>query len=166
MTARRLAVLVSVLTVAVTAAGSAPSSAAELGFFGWGVRGGVSIDPDQVFGGVHFELGEFSEGVLFRPNVELGVGDDETVLSVNGAVLWLLPRSSGQWRPYIGGELGINHREIDRPEPFGDRDETDLAINFAGGVETTRKGGGRLMLEGKIGLAEKPRVKLLLGWTF
>ncbi|MDH3283826.1 MAG: hypothetical protein OEQ13_03735 [Acidobacteriota bacterium] len=157
-------VALTMILLALVSVGSA--SAQEIGFFGWGPRVGISADPDQLFGGVHFELGDFAENVLFRPNVEVGFGDDETVLAVNAAVHWLIPRRLQRWRPYVGGEVGLNHREIDRGGRFKDIDDTDIAINVVGGFETERGGGSRMLLEGKVGLAERPRIKLLVGWTF
>ena len=49
---------------------------------GPGIRGGVSIDPDQFYFGGHFETGELVDGVHFRPNVEAGLGNDLTLVGL------------------------------------------------------------------------------------
>jgi len=144
---------------------AADSSAAEIGFFGWGLRGGISSDPDQAVVGVHFDLGEFADRVLFRPNADFGFGDDETVITANAAVHWLPAQTWDKWQPYVGGEIGLNHRDIDR-DHGRDKNETDLALNAVGGVDRVRPGGAKLSFEIKIGLAEEPDLKLLVGWTF
>ena len=50
---------------------------------GFGVRAGASVDPDQFYGGVHFETRELVEHLRFRPNLEVGVGDDVTLFAIN-----------------------------------------------------------------------------------
>ena len=58
-------------------AGNAPGIRWE----GWGPRVGVSFNPDQFWGGVHFNLGYFARDVRFRPSVTIGFGDDVTLLT-------------------------------------------------------------------------------------
>jgi hypothetical protein len=41
-----------------------------------GVRGGVSVDPDQVYIGGHLETVRSSSGSSSRPNLEVGFGDE------------------------------------------------------------------------------------------
>jgi len=45
-----------------------------------GVRAGVSGDPDQFHFGGHVETKPLAESLRFRPNVEMGVGNDVTVI--------------------------------------------------------------------------------------
>ena len=48
-----------------------------------GVRAGVSADPDQFYFGGHFETAPLVDRLHFRPNVEIGVGDNVTLVAVN-----------------------------------------------------------------------------------
>ena len=47
------------------------------------IRGGVSMNPDQVYLGGHYETGPLVDRLHFKPNVELGFGDDITLVGVN-----------------------------------------------------------------------------------
>ena len=44
-----------------------------------GLRAGVSVDPDQFYVGAHVETAPIVERLVFRPNVEVGFGDDVIV---------------------------------------------------------------------------------------
>ena len=73
---------------------------------GWGARVGLSSDPDQGYGGVHFNLGEFAKNVRFRPSVELGFGDDQTLLQVLAEVHYVFSNvPSRRW-------TGTNLRQL------------------------------------------------------
>lgn len=162
--ARRLS-MVAVLAVACSLAASGSASAQELGFFGFGLRAGLSLDPDQAFVGVHVDLGQLAKQVYFRPNLELGSGDDQTVVAFNLAALYFFNSRWQRWEPYAGGEIGVNHREIERSS-LPDVDDTEPAINAVFGIDTEMKSGDRLLFEAKLGLIEEPDFKLLVGWTF
>ncbi len=136
------------------------------GYRGWGPRAGLSVDPDQVFGGIHFDFGELARNVRLQPNVELGVGDDEVLLALNIEAAYLFPISQA-WMPYVGGGLGINYVNYDDPPGNSrDDDDTDLGLNILGGIQRVRSNASDLLLELKLGLSDSPDVKLTIGWTF
>ena len=56
-----------------------------------GIRAGVSADPDQFFFGGHIESRPLIERLTFRPNVELGIGDDLTVFTGNLEFVYSVP---------------------------------------------------------------------------
>ena len=72
------------LLLLVAGISATPALSEDIRYRGWGPRVGVANNPDQLLGGAHFDFGEFSPNVRFLPNVELGVGDDHTVVSVTG----------------------------------------------------------------------------------
>jgi opacity protein-like surface antigen len=136
------------------------------GYSGWGPRLGLSVDPDQAFGGIHIDLGEFAPNVRFQPNAELGIGDDQVLLALNLEVSYLFPVSES-WMPYVGGGLGINYVNFDEPRGrSGDDDDTDLGFNVLGGIQRVRTNASDMFLELKIGLSDSPDAKILFGWTF
>ena len=128
---------------------------------GPGIRGGVSIDPDQFYFGGHFETGELVDGVHFRPNVEAGLGNDLTLVALNFEFVYKFPRRNG-WRIYAGGGPGVNFYSFDRG-PNRDRDtESEAGLNFLIGVE--QESG--LFFEFKVGALDSPELKFGVGWTF
>lgn len=134
-------------------------------FQGFGIRAGVSVDPDQFYGGVHWDIGSPSSGVRIRPNLELGFGDDVVLLAANGEVDYYF-KQQGDWFPYAGGAVGINFIDRDKPKPFQDDDDVETGFYGVGGLETTLKNQRRFLLELKIGFSDSPDLKLGVGWTF
>jgi hypothetical protein len=65
---------------------AAPASAP-----GPGIRGGVSVNPDQLFVGAQYETDAQVERLHFKPNVEIGFGDDLTALTANFEFVWKFP---------------------------------------------------------------------------
>ncbi|MEZ5319995.1 MAG: hypothetical protein R2752_21520, partial [Vicinamibacterales bacterium] len=73
-----------------------------------GVRAGVSGDPDQfVFGG-HVETSPLMEHLTFRPNVEIGVGDNVTLFSINLEFAYKFPIQNQPWTLYVGAGPAVN----------------------------------------------------------
>jgi hypothetical protein len=138
------------------------SHAEGLSFRGFGPRAGLSADPDQVFAGMQWDLGNFGASLRFQPNFEVGFGDDQWLFTVNAPALWFYEKVDwGGWTPYTGGEIGINYARQDRK-----KNTTDLALNAVGGFETRLKSKTRLFIELKLGLIENPDFKILVGWNF
>jgi opacity protein-like surface antigen len=144
------------------------SAGSGLGWNGWGIRVGLTSEPDQVHGGVHFELGEFARNVRFRPTIEIGFGDDVTLLQAHAEVHYVFSKVQ-VWKPYVGGGAGFNYIKVDDDvlPPGVDDDDTDVGLMGVGGVETRLKSGVGFLLELKIGLTDDdPDFKVAAGWTW
>lgn len=122
---------------------------------GPGLRGGLSIEPDQVFVGGHYETGAIVDRVHFKPNIEIGFGEDFTLIALNFEGVYKFP-DRGDWGVYAGGGPALNIASFD-----GDSD-TGAGFNFLGGIETDRG----LAFEVKFGVADSPTVKFTVGYTF
>ena len=55
---------------------------------GFGIRTGVSVDPDQFYFGAHVDAGPLVKSLWFRPNIEVGVGDDVTLIALNAELAY------------------------------------------------------------------------------
>ncbi len=146
------------------------------GFQGWGPRVGISSDPDQIFGGVHFDLGEFAPGVRFQPSAEIGLGDDVTTLTLNGMVSYYFTVDAPV-KPYAGGQITAAFYDFDSDcKGFGNsffgRNETDcdseteIGPAAVGGIEMKLEGGSRFLAEMSLGFSDLPEMKITAGWTF
>jgi hypothetical protein len=100
---RRACVIALGLVAALV--GVANAAAAQVGF---GARGGFSGTPDQFFLGGHIESGDLGHKVTFRPNVEVGFGSDQTLVTVNLELVHWMPLKNSRWQVYAGGGVGAN----------------------------------------------------------
>lgn len=134
----------------------------------WGLRGGLTIDPDQVHVGAHVNAGEIFNDGYFLPNVEIGFGDHGTLIALNPELVYRFDRPSrSRWGFYIGGGLGINIYDWDDgPRDYRDDTDTELGLNILGGMSRTRRGGGDFFLELKLGVADSPEAKVTVGIGF
>jgi len=148
----RLATLCSALVASLVFFCAPAPAAAQAG-----VRGGVSVDPDQFYFGGHYETGALVDRLHFKPNLEVGFGDDLTLVAVNFEFVYKFP-SRRDWTLYAGGGPAMNFYSFD-----DDRDgDTEPGLNFLIGAEA-RNG---LFFEVKIGAIDSPDLKFGVGWTF
>lgn len=146
--------------VAVLACVLLPAAASAQG--GAGLRAGVSADPDQFYFGAHFDTGFIVERLSFRPNLEVGVGNDLTTVAANFEFAYWFPLRRRPWSIYAGGGPAMNvYRYSDRFRggPFTD---TQPGFNLVGGI--AHRGG--LFAELKIGLIDSPELKFGIGYTW
>ena len=120
-----------------------------------GVRGGVSVDPEQAYVGAHVETAPLVDRLRFRPNVEVGFGNDVTLTSINLEFTYAFA-SRRPWHSYAGAGPAINFASAN-----GNSD-TAAGFNFLFGVE--RRDG--LFFEGKLGVGDSPTLKFGVGYTF
>jgi hypothetical protein len=130
---------------------------------GVGVRAGASIDPDQFYAGAHFETGELAERLRFRPNVEVGVGDNVTLVALNFEFTYRLPptaprlpRALSMWHLYVGAGPALNI--------FKFRNDTRSEGGFNGLIGLAHAKG--LFAEAKVGALKSPSFKFGVGYTF
>jgi hypothetical protein len=142
------------LAIAAPAAAQSPS---------YGIRAGVSGDPDQfVFGG-HLETDPLIDRLSFRPNVEIGVGDDITLFAVNLEFAYSIPLEDQPWRVYFGGGPALNLYSFGDDHP-GRGDDTELEGGFNVMVGLQHTGG--LFTEFKVGAVDSPDIKFVVGYAF
>ena len=121
-----------------------------------GVRAGLSIDPDQFYIGGHIETKPLIDHLSFRPNVEIGWGDSQTVLGINFEFAYrFMPEKP--WWIYVGGGPAAVYTHVDEGgSDFGG------GFNFFVGVQH-RKG---LFAELKGGAGDSPDVKFMVGYAW
>ncbi len=102
--------------LAILALAAWPAAAEEFGYQGWGVRLGVADDPDQGVAGLHLDLGEIVDRLRLAPNLELGLGDDHTILTLTIPVHYRFAVEAPV-RPYAGGGLALGFVDRDLRPP-------------------------------------------------
>jgi hypothetical protein len=123
---------------------------------GFGVRAGVSADPDQFYGGIDYETAELIDRLRFRPNLELGVGDDVFLTTVNFEFAYRIPIQKKPWSVYIGAgpALVISNAHGDTSAGGG--------FNILLGLAHRRS----LFTEIKVGAIDSPSFKFGVGYRF
>jgi hypothetical protein len=121
-----------------------------------GIQGGISLDPDQFYFGGHIETSPLVDRLRFRPSVDIGLGDDTTLVAGNFDFTYTFPGRSA-WNLYVGGGPTINWYDSDN----GGSD-TEGGFNFIVGA----KQSGRLFFELKVGMEGSPDLKFGVGYTF
>ena len=120
-----------------------------------GVRAGVSVNPDQFYFGGHVQTPPVVDKLQFRPNAEVGVGDNTTLVAFNFEFIY--PFVSRQpWHAYAGAGPGVNWRHV------GGSSDAGAGFNVLFGLEN-RKG---MFFEAKIGTFDSPDLKFGVGFTF
>jgi hypothetical protein len=147
MTTRRLAAFSFVFLL------FAAPTAAQVTF---GIRAGASVnDPDQFYFGGHVETPPLADNIFFRPNVEIGVGDDVTTLTFNVELAYKFP-TSGPWRPYVLAGPALVVYDVD------EHTDTQAGFNIGFGLEHS----GGLFGEIKVGTIDSPDFKVGFGFRF
>jgi hypothetical protein len=122
----------------------------------FGVRVGASADPDQFFFGGHYETKPLMKNLTFRPNIEIGVGDDVTLVAFNIEFAYWIDLDNKPWKLYVGGGPAAIVADAD--------DNTDLHGGFNLMIGAQHRGG--LFGEFKVGLIDSPDVKFTVGYVF
>ncbi|HJU43855.1 MAG TPA: hypothetical protein VJ691_13600 [Vicinamibacterales bacterium] len=145
-----------VTTLSFVAALTAISATPALAQDG-GVRGGISVDPDQFYFGGHIETSPLVDRLHFRPNVEVGLGEDLMLIGANMEFVYKFP-STGGWNFYAGAGPALNVIMID------DQDDSNVeaGFNVLVGVESPRG----LFFEFKVGAIDSPDFKFGVGYTW
>jgi hypothetical protein len=122
----------------------------------FGVRAGASGNPDQFFFGGHYETKPLMKNLTFRPNVEVGLGDDVTLVAFNIEFAYWIDLKDKPWKVYLGGGPAAILSDSD--------DNTDFNGGFNLLVGAQHRGG--LFVEFKVGLIDSPEVKFAVGYVF
>ena len=120
-----------------------------------GIRAGLSVDPDQFYFGGHVETPPLVDQLRFKPNVEIGIGNDVTVVALNIEFAYVFP-SQRAWNVYAGGGPALVIVDAN--------DDTDSGGGFNLLVGVEHRSG--LFTEIKVGVADSPDLKIGVGYSF
>jgi hypothetical protein len=134
-------------------------SAARVEAQGFGVNVGVSADPDQFYFGAGYETAELIERLRFRPNVEVGIGDEATLITMNFEFAYRIPIQRKPWSVYVGGGPALVISSS-----HGDHGDTDAGGGFNILLGLAHRRG--LFTEIKVGVIDSPGFKFGVGYRF
>ena len=120
-----------------------------------GIRAGLSVNPDQFYFGGHVETPPLVDQLRFKPNVEVGVGNDVTVVALNIEFAYVFP-SQRPWNVYAGGGPALVVTDTSN--------DTDSGGGFNLLVGAEHQSG--LFMEVKVGVVDSPDLKIGVGYSF
>ena len=154
--------ILPLIVAALLVVAPAGVSANALGFFGFGPRVGVSVDPNQIVLGGQGQFGDLlPQTRLVFPVLEIGLGDNVTLLTLAADLLWRPGKDYSGWTPYLGADFAVNLES-----PKNGEDRTEFGLMGVLGGERVVGSDDRFGLELKFGIIESPSAKLLVHWTF
>ena len=128
---------------------------------GAGVRVGLSIDPDQFYFGGHLERGPIVENLWFRPNLEIGIGSDRTLIGLNIEFAYWIALQSSLWNFYVGAGPAINILIFGDGPPGRDND-VEAGFNMLLGFAHD----DGFFTELKVGAFDSPDLKFGVGYSW
>ncbi len=144
--------------------GTAPAQSMELR--SWGLRAGLSVDPDQVVGGIQWDIGRIVPNLRLQPNLELGLGDDTVTLYGSMPVHYLFHIRSAV-TPYAGAGVSVGIVERNRPASKGGDDTSlEAGVRLIGGLEWKMKSGKPFAVEMNIGIGDVADFQVKAAWSF
>jgi hypothetical protein len=155
-------------TLAVALAlGLLPLAAHAANLTSFGPRFGVSISPDQLVLGGQVIVTDVAPNISLVPNLELGFGDDRTVIAINADMHYHVAVQGTDWTPYLGLGIGINSIQHDLPAPFRDESDTEVGLNIILGTDVPTGAGNKFFGEARVGAGGGvPELKIIAGWNF
>ena len=99
-----------------------------------------------------------------KPGIELGFGDDITLLAINGDLIYEFTElETVEWGFYVGGSLSLYHASFD--SGLGGGSETDVGLTAVGGVKRKMLNGNDLFVELRLNIIDSPDFKFTVGIT-
>ena len=147
------------VAVAVALAGLLSAAVPVYAQNAFGLRAGATLHPDQAHFGFQVRPPRLSPRVRVRPSVELGIGDDATILAVNVDLTYEF--HGRDVRPWVGAGPGLVVVSRDHPR---DGSDLDAGLNLVGGLDWGPD--YRYSVEGRLGVGDLPELKFTFGWIF
>ena len=159
---RRL-LAVTALLAAIPAASTAASTAST--FTAFGPQLGFSSGPDQFVVGGHLQWGDIAPRLDFVPGIDLGFGDNITLVSLNGDFHYRIATSTA-WQPYVGGGIGLHFESANNTTGSARSSDTRTGGHFIAGFMVPTQARSRFFTELKLGFGDAPDLKVVAGWNY
>ena len=146
---------IACLLVAATAQAQRPPLGFRMGYTSW-------ENVHQFHFGGQAKLGDIFPNVALTPNLEMGFGDNVTVITANGDLAYRVTElAEAPWGPYVGG--GLSFIYVDYPVIGSD---TNLGLSALVGTTYALDNGNEVFGELRLGVMDSPGLKLTVGYTF
>lgn len=152
---RRSGLAFAILVMLSTTA--TPASAGAFTYYGPHL--GFAQGPDQFVVGGHLQFNGVAPRVAFVPGLDMGLGNDQTLVELNGDFHYQLSTGT-HWVPYLGGGVGLEF-----PSGGGAGQDASAAGHLIVGAAVPNGGSGRFFTELKLGFGGSTDLKVVAGWN-
>jgi len=125
----------------------------------FGVRTGLYTDANAGFLGGEV-VTSLASSWYFNPNLEVALSGSRDVVTVNGDFHYDFFHDRPYW-VWAGGGPAVIHREIE-----SESDETDLGVNFLGGIAWKTSAKVSPYFQGKVTISDNDEAVLAFGLRF
>ena len=146
----------SLIAIAILVMLPAAASAGSFTYYG----------PQFVVGG-HLKWNAVAPQLDFVPGVEVGFGDNFSLVTMNGDFHYKIS-SSSNWQPYVGAGVGVHFASIDNSFNSNSNSTSDTRTggHFIVGAGVPTQGRSRFFTELKLGFGDSPDMKVMAGWNY
>jgi hypothetical protein len=137
-----------------------PSTASAGSFTYYGPHLGIGQGPDQFVVGGQMQWNGVAPRIAFVPGIDFGLGNDNTLVELNGDFHYQLATSTG-WQPYLGGGIGLDFVS----GGTGTGDNSTAGGHLIVGAAVPNGAGGRFFTEVKLGFGDTTDLKVMAGWN-
>ena len=152
LTVARIGFVILIVTLPLSASGSSAL----------GPRVGMNFDSDKFVIGAQAELGRVLQTARFAPSLDLDLGDNNTMTSLNFDFRWYLfplPETGIFFYGSAGPTIVLG-------SPGKGDTQSEIGLNLVAGVKIPMKGKNRYNLEVRFGFGDIPDLKVMLGILF
>ena len=146
------------------ALGLATLGAASPAFASWGPRFGLTVNPDQVHGGLQVHAADITRHLSFMPSFEVGAGNQHFSAGANMDLKYVFTQVRSSWHPYAGGGPTVTLLKSSLTNSKSGS-TTDVSAGVFGGLQT-RTRSGYFFTEMRLGMMDGPGMKFTVGWQF
>lgn len=137
-----------------------PAAASADSFTFYGLHTGFTQGPDQVLVGGQLQFNGVAPHTAFVPGVDVGIGNDLTLVTLNGDFHCQLARDT-RWQPYVGAGVGMGFES----GPASHNGDTQPIGHLIVGAAVPNTARGRFFTELILGLGDATELKAAAGWN-
>ena len=142
-----------------------PAAASAGSFTYYGPQLGFSQGPDQLVVGGHLQWNSVAPHLDFVPGIDLGFGNNLTLVSLNGDFHYRIATSTA-WQPYVGGGIGLHFESANNTTGTARSSDTRTGGHFIAGFTVPTQARSRFFTELKLGFGDAPDLKVVAGWNY
>ncbi|MGE0363145.1 MAG: hypothetical protein AB7H93_20325 [Vicinamibacterales bacterium] len=150
---RRGITLGASLAVLLVALSAAPAAAQQV----IGFQGGVTVDPEQVYGGVFWQSDDLFGGLRLRPGIDGATGDGYRIGTIGLDFIYGIPLGGSGWTLITGGGPSVVLTRV----PDFDFEDTGVGAHYLFGFGHD----SGFFTEVRLGSGKEQQLKLGIGWA-